>query len=66
MLPLAQNGQYLVCHASSYIAAASLPHGDSSYQAEFLMISAGACGNDSLLWRGWQSYLESSQVPPRQ
>jgi hypothetical protein len=66
MLPLAQNGQYLVCRASSYMAAASLPHGDSSYQAEFLMISAGACGNDSLLRRGWQSYLESSQVPPRQ
>jgi hypothetical protein len=66
MLPLVQNGQYLVYHASSYMAAASLPHGDSSYQAEFLMISAGACGNDSLLRRGWQSHLESFQVPPRQ
>ena len=66
MLPLAQNGRYPVCPASSYVAGASLRRGDSSYQAEFLMISAGACGNDSLLRRGWQSYLESSQVPPRQ
>jgi hypothetical protein len=66
MLPSVQNGQYLVCRASSYMAAASLPHGDSSYQAEFLMISAEVCGNDSLLRRGWQSHLESSQVPPQQ
>jgi hypothetical protein len=66
MLPLAQNGQYLVCPASSYMAAASLRRGDSSYQAEFLMISAGACGNDSLPRRGWQSHLGLSQVQPRQ
>ena len=66
MLPLAQNGQYLVCHASSYIAAASLPHGDSSYQAEFLMISAATCESDSLLWRGRQSHLVLSQVQPLQ
>jgi hypothetical protein len=66
MLPLAQNGQYLVCPASSYMADASLLRGDSSYQAEFLMISAAACESDSLLLRGRQSHLGLSQVQPRQ